>query len=113
MRYHSRPALRKSGEHRSHQRPKHRDVVARCVNDDNRERKISKTLLIFQVAVDCEEKVELSRGQLQQFTVFHTGPPRLGNGRNIVAKKGPYAGRGGRTRQAARASAIKWAFACS
>src|SRR5713101_850979 len=75
MRHHSRLGFGDSGEHRSHQRPKHGDVVARSVNDDYRERKTSKVLLIFEVAVNREEKVKLLRRQLQQFTILHTSPP--------------------------------------
>jgi hypothetical protein len=94
MRHPSRLGRGDSGEHRRHQRPKHRDVVARSVNDDYRQRKASKVLLIFEVAVNREEQVKLLRRQLQQFTILHTGPPRLGDGLDFVAKKLPTRVRG-------------------
>ena len=92
MRHHSRLGRGDSGKHRRHQGPKHRHVIARSVNDDYRQRKTSKVLLIFEVAVNREEKVKLLRRQLQKFTISHTGPPRLGNGPDFVARKLPTQG---------------------
>ena len=57
------------------------------MNHDYGERNTGKVLLIFEVAINRQEKVKLPRGKLQQFTVFHTGPPSLGNGLDFVAKK--------------------------
>jgi len=92
MRHHSRLGRGDSGEHRRHQVPKHRDVVAWSVNDNYCQRKACKVLLIFEVAVNREEKVKLLRRQLQKFTISHTGPPRLGNGPDFVARKLPTQG---------------------
>jgi hypothetical protein len=87
MRYHSRLGRGDGGEHRGHQGPKHRDVITWGVNDNYRQRKASKVLLIFEVAVDGKEKVKLLRCQLQQFTILHAGPARLGDGLDFVARK--------------------------
>src|SRR2546422_6830887 len=87
MRHHSRLGLGDSGEHRRHQRPKDRHVVAWSVNDNYCQRKACKILLIFEVAVNREEKVKLLRRQLQKFTISHAGPARLSNGLDLVARK--------------------------
>jgi hypothetical protein len=57
------------------------------MNHDDSEGKTSEALLIFEVSINREQKVKSPCCQLQQFTVFRTGPAYLSNGLNRVARK--------------------------
>lgn len=65
MRYYPGLGLGDCVEDRTHQRPKHHDVVARRMNDDHGERKPGEVLLILQVAVNRKKNVELLCGELE------------------------------------------------
>ena len=52
MRHDSRPCLGQRFEHLGHQWPKHLNIVAWCVNDDDSNRKTGKVLLILQIAIN-------------------------------------------------------------
>ena len=73
------------------------------MNDDHCNRNTCKILLVFEIAIDREQSVELARCQSKQLAILHAGPTHLGNRFDIVANKV----REEHTRQATRASAIK------
>jgi hypothetical protein len=74
-------------EHRGHQRPKHGELVAWGVTDDDRERKVGECLLILEAAIDGQKDVESHRCELQQHAVLRSGPSGFSNGRDLVTRK--------------------------
>src|SRR5947209_16007556 len=56
------------------------------MNDDHGNRNTREALLVLKIAIDCEQNVELTSGQLQQLAVLHAGPADLGNGLDLVPR---------------------------
>ena len=59
-------------KHRRHQWSQDDHVIARDMNNDDRYRKITKVLLMFEVGINRDKNIKLARGQLQQVAIFHT-----------------------------------------
>ena len=58
-RHNARSGLGNGGTNRRHQRAKNSDVVARRMDDNHRKRKTLEALLVFKIAVDRDQKIEL------------------------------------------------------
>lgn len=78
MRHDPRLGLSQRFEHRGHQGPKHRDIVARGVNDDDSDRWTGEVLPILQVAIDSQENVESRCCELEQRAVLESSSTRIG-----------------------------------
>jgi hypothetical protein len=70
-----RLGLGNGGEHRWHQWPKHGDVVAGNVNDDDCELKSCEVLLIFEIAVDREKNVKRRAANCSNSPFFTPAQP--------------------------------------
>ena len=66
---------------------KNSDVIARRMNDDHRKRKTLEALLVFKIAIDGDQKIELGCSTSQQLAVLDAGPAELSNGLDLVAGK--------------------------
>ena len=55
------------------------------MNDSYRKRKTLEALLVFKIAIDRDQNVELGRGESQQLAVFDASPADLGNGLDLMA----------------------------
>src|SRR5262249_6816608 len=61
------------------------DVVARRMNDNHRKRKTLEALLVFKIAIDRDQKIEVGCSKSQQLAVLDAGPADLSNGLDLVA----------------------------
>jgi hypothetical protein len=68
-----------------HKRSKNGDIIARRVNDNNGKRKPLEILLVFKIAIDRDQNVELGCSESQQLAVFDAGPASLGNRFDLMA----------------------------
>lgn len=54
------------------------------MDDNNRERKTLKALLVFKIAIDRDQKVEQGSSESQQLAVFDARRADLGNGLDLM-----------------------------
>lgn len=55
------------------------------MNDDHRQRKTLKALLVFEIAIDRDYKIGRGYREPQQLAVFDAGLAGLGNGFDLMA----------------------------
>lgn len=70
--------------HARHQWPEHVDVVAVRDEDDDGNREFGRVLLVFHVAVDRQQHVELFRSLSQKCAVPGSAPPGLNHCTHMV-----------------------------
>jgi hypothetical protein len=78
-------SLGKSAENLRRKRAEVIDAVASRHQDYHRKIEGGDFLLVGEIAIRCEEYVELARSQREQLAIPLAGPSHLGNGLGIVA----------------------------